>query len=733
MLRQRERLLILIIYLFVLALVSKIALGAWLPPASDKGLWFYAGIASVLLGNLIVTPYFTKPADALSYSVAAIIPMLGINALQHSGFSDFDVTIWVITIAFLLIVILSSIVSIVSKDAQQIFFQRLSKSLYLFCDLAGNPKAVFSAVFLFALLVFHRNSSREYFPIGVAWAFCVGLNPLEKAGELVRKLVGIWKINRIARVVGEVVGHQVPNIVLIRQTNDAVTRFGDVLLVRDENGRSGIALAVDHVGYVDGRWLRALHLPVNEATRSRLHDLEFEGRFLDNKVLSLNADDLVAVKFTSPIVGSKDKLIGVVAQETDISHLKIEIARTDIDLEDGRLVEVQVGSAKVLYQIINGLTKEEILQQKNTRGYVRAEAKKIGSWDEATQTFRSVNWIPLPNAPVFLVDKQNSTLARDVIGYFPGTTFPVKVHPHFLVTHNTAILGILGIGKSFLALELVERMIETGIKVICFDLTNQYATELAPYYDTVLANRETERLKALGPPGRTNVQQNVEEGGSVVGFATEVKNVLRTFLDPANRERRLKAFNPAQFEVWQQDSKPYQGKASMLSLTPTEITRIFSEAALEILQEQGMSDEAKCCLVYEEAHSLIPEWNAVASDGDKTATSGTARAILQGRKYGLGCLVVTQRTANVTKSILNQCNTVFALRVFDATGMEFLKNYIGEDYANVLSTLKERQAVLFGRGSSCVDPVLIQLNDRTEFVRVFRATTHPITREIATN
>ncbi len=108
-----------------------------------------------------------------------------------------------------------------------------------------------------------------------------------------------------------------------------------------------------------------------------------------------------------------------------------------------------------------------------------------------------------------------------------------------------------------------------------------------------------------------------------------------------------------------------------------------------------MTDKARVCLVYEEAHSLIPEWNSVAVEGDKAATNGTARAILQGRKYGLGCLLITQRTANVTKTILNQCNTVFAMRTFDDTGKEFLSNYLGGEYAAKLPSLKERHAVFF--------------------------------------
>jgi DNA helicase HerA-like ATPase len=111
---------------------------------------------------------------------------------------------------------------------------------------------------------------------------------------------------------------------------------------------------------------------------------------------------------------------------------------------------------------------------------------------------------------------------------------------------------------------------------------------------------------------------------------------------------------------------------------------------------------------------------AVASERDKISTAGTASAILQGRKYGLGCIVVTQRTANVTKTILNQCNTVFAMRMFDERGRTFLADFIGHDYASMLSSLGPRQAILFGKASNCENPVLIRLNDQDDFRRSFR-------------
>jgi len=369
--------------------------------------------------------------------------------------------------------------------------------------------------------------------------------------------------------------------------------------------------------------------------------------------------------------------------------------------------------------VIDGVTREEIIQQKNTRGFVRANAKKVGIWNQKISGFEPAPWLPQPNEPVLLVTRQESTTNKDVVGYFPGTQYPIVVDPNLLVTHNTAILGILGVGKSFLSLELVERTIRAGTKVVCLDLTDQYAKELSLFYDEEAQKQKLEELFNVGRAGKTKVSKNVEEGGSVVEFTGKVKEHLDKFL-AENSGESLRIYNPAKFEVWRQDSKPFNNVASMASLTPCEVTRIITESVLEVLQGQGMTDRAKCCLVFEEAHSLIPEWNAIASEGDRSATNGTAKAILQGRKFGLGCIVITQRTANVTKTILNQCNTIFALRVFDATGMEFLRNYIGDDYAGVLSNLEDRHAVVFGRASSCRDPVLVRLNDRDKFISVFR-------------
>lgn len=634
------------------------------------------------------------------------------------GGSGFDLVLWTLATAYVLIVVVSGLLSIALKDGRRQPLQQASRSLYHLTSTFGGPRDVFSAVFLFAIFAFHRNEPREYLTIGACWAIVVALRPLERISSFVAELRQIWGARSGGDPLGEVVGHLVPGIVLIKHDPSCAVKFGDTLVVPGEDGKANIALALDHVGLADGRWLRAVQLDLPWGVRNEVCKSAGEKSNLC-RILKKEQLERCREGIHCEMLERRDSLVGLVAPDTDISRLRFEIVRCDLDLEEGRLLEVGIGAKPVLYQVVNGLTREEIVQEKNKRGYVRGEAKKIGRWNTSTGGFDVVKWLPSPNAPVFLVGRAEMQPRKEAVGHFPGTDYPVSLDIHQLVVHNGAVLGILGVGKSFLAIELVERMIAEKIKVICLDLTNQYANELSQFYDARDEEREIKELQALGPQGRGKVSLNVEEGGSVGDFTAALRQKLEPFLQEGSG-RYLKIFNPASFEIWRQDSKPYQNKASMASLTPTEVTRIFAEVTLEILQEKGMTDVARCCLVFEEAHSLIPEWTAVATEGDKSATNGTAKAILQGRKFGLGCLVVTQRTANVTKSILNQCNTIFALRSFDATGIEFLKNYIGEDYAAVISTLEDRHAVIFGRASSCRDPVLVRLNEREDFLRVFR-------------
>jgi hypothetical protein len=305
--------------------------------------------------------------------------------------------------------------------------------------------------------------------------------------------------------------------------------------------------------------------------------------------------------------------------------------------------------------------------------------------------------------------------ANSFIGKLPNTNYGIPIKkPHELVTHNTAILGILGIGKSCLTFELLKKLLSTTeVKIFCIDLTNQYQKFLPKYVATHLIQNDFSVAVRNEIRGyiKTGNADNSTTWGNLTEYRTILDREVTAFL---GSEKRVLILNPDWHNAEKANAEYRITHNS--PLTVSEKTRIISELLFIKAKNLGETEDARYLIVFEEAHSLVPEWNSVSNDGDKNATNGIAKVVLQGRKYGLGSLVVTQRTANISKSILNQCNTIFAMRVFDDTGKQFLENYIGSDYSNLLPTLEERHCVAIGKALKLKQPVIIELNDMNQII-----------------
>jgi len=721
---QKTRFILLLLDVVILCGTSLIIFGHILPPDGEKGFWFYTALLGLVFGSRLDTPFFAAPADVVIYAAPAAISLAVISSWGQ--WDDGVKVAYSLALTFCILTFLIGAVAILMKDNKNVKLQRVSNAARVLAETLGSPKILYSVVIGFAVFAFNSKSPKEFGWIVTAWVLTALLSPMEGSVKIGKRLQKIFKPNKIYDADGVVIAYQTPNLILVRQSPSCKINSGDIVAVHDPLGQTRLALALDHVGRDEGVLLRTIEITDTIVPTELDEQLS---SLLSNSVVRLSAPDKSIIE--ARLVKMRGAIVGLVAPETSVEKLFFEVVKDD-GLEEGRLVEVQIGERAVTYQLVNGLTKEEIVQQKNTHGFARAQAQKIGEWDTTTKRFKLVKWLPAPNAPVFLKSTADFQPMSSAVGHFPGTNYPVSIKSiDELVTHNTAILGILGVGKSMLAIELVERIIAAGIKVICLDLTNQYASELAEFYDAPFEAQCLSRIEEAGEKDRDAWADNPEEGGSITALREAILADLTEFLRDDN-QRRLKIYNPAQVVGSKQVKEPGQYKvgtewkrgAALWTVTPVEVARLISETALELLQDR-MSVKARVCLVYEEAHSLIPEFTAVASPSDREASNGTARAILQGRKFGLGCLVVTQRTANVTKTILNQCNTVFAMRTFDETGKEFLSNYIGKDYAASLSSLSERQAVMFGKASSCENPILIRLNDRDKFLEAFRAENPP--------
>ncbi len=98
-------------------------------------------------------------------------------------------------------------------------------------------------------------------------------------------------------------------------------------------------------------------------------------------------------------------------------------------------------------------------------------------------------------------------------------------------------------------------------------------------------------------------------------------------------------------------------------------------------------------VVLDEAHRFLPE-------GDDTpAHRITARIAKEGRKYGVGLMIVTQRPSDVDHSVLSQCGTMVALRVTSAKDRAAVSSAIPDDLGGLtelLPSLRTGEALVLG-------------------------------------
>lgn len=98
-------------------------------------------------------------------------------------------------------------------------------------------------------------------------------------------------------------------------------------------------------------------------------------------------------------------------------------------------------------------------------------------------------------------------------------------------------------------------------------------------------------------------------------------------------------------------------------------------------------------LVLEEAHAYL-------NSGNESAASIAARRIVkEGRKYGLGAMIVSQRPGEIDPTILSQCGTVFAMRLANATDRAHVTGTVSDNLEglfNMLPALRTGEAIIVG-------------------------------------
>jgi hypothetical protein len=127
------------------------------------------------------------------------------------------------------------------------------------------------------------------------------------------------------------------------------------------------------------------------------------------------------------------------------------------------------------------------------------------------------------------------------------------------------------------------------------------------------------------------------------------------------------------------------------------IARIIFELSFWGRNLPGIGRQAPTLIMFEEAHAYLPRGQRRFIQG--FATSAVQRIFKEGRKYGVGAIVVSQRPSELDETILSQCGTFFALRLSNTDDQGHVRASVPDALSGLvglLPALRTGEALVMG-------------------------------------
>ncbi|OPY59868.1 MAG: AAA-like domain protein [Syntrophorhabdaceae bacterium PtaU1.Bin034] len=202
-------------------------------------------------------------------------------------------------------------------------------------------------------------------------------------------------------------------------------------------------------------------------------------------------------------------------------------------------------------------------------------------------------------------------------------------------------------------------------------------------------------------------------------------------------DRRLGlVVNPDQPILFQQWLETYVGKDKSeggeiaiidLSLVSSDVLHMVIAVVARIVFEatqryRKLNDsELPTVLVLEEAHTFVRKGSDEESDTPTPAQmcrQTFERIAREGRKFGLGLVLSSQRPSELSQTVLAQCNTFLLHRIVNDKDQELVGKLVPDNLGGLLKelpSLPSRQAILLGWATAV--PTLVEITELPESQR----------------
>ena len=157
-----------------------------------------------------------------------------------------------------------------------------------------------------------------------------------------------------------------------------------------------------------------------------------------------------------------------------------------------------------------------------------------------------------------------------------------------------------------------------------------------------------------------------------------------------------------------------------VSLVPTEvihvITAVVAHIVFEVLQRYRKLNSVTLptVLVMEEAHTFIKRYKEDVENQDAASVCCQVfeRIAREGRKFGLGLVISSQRPSELSPTVLSQCNSFLLHRISNDRDQELVHRLVPDNLKGLLRelpSLPSQNAILLGWASEL--PILVKMND----------------------